>query len=185
MVIYKNSKVIISHFVFFSSFLALLTSCSTPSSMNECKINVIIHNYIEESTNTKERRDIKEKFDNVLKDWAENKISMLIYQKYDYEIPDIVLFNEEKNKVLLFSIFIGDKGHGNVDLHAGERKEDGLWYFHHSGLPGYSYRYVEEYRKGKAFTNHELLVRSLDKLADDGLVKKNSISQDYINTKWF
>lgn len=174
-----------SNCLFFSSILFLLISCSTPSSMNDYKINDIIQEYVRESTTSKERKVIREKFDDVLKDWAENKISMLIYKKYNYEIPDVTIFNKEKNKVLLFSIFINDKGHGNVDLHAGELKEDGLWYFHHSGLPSFSYRYVEEYRKGEVFTNHELLVRSLDKLSEDGLVIKNSVNQDYINTKWF
>lgn len=161
--------------------LRFFSSLFTPS--NPTNDFAIVNNYIKKYSTARERRIIKTKFDGVLKYWSQNATSMLIYQKYKYEISDIVIFNKRKNKVLLLTVFISDGGYGHVDLHAGALKKDGLWYFHHSGLPGFTYGKPSD--QTTTYTNDFLLKRSLGKLIDDGLIKRGSVNQDYINTKWF
>lgn len=151
----------------------------------------IITDHVEQSVSKKERQVFKEKLAGAIADMANKNISMSIFRTQPYEISDIMVFNQEKDKVLMLTSWLRTtKGKsqqvGFCDVFAGKKQADGSWYFHHSGLPGYTYGYNEKYRNGVFFTPKELIFRSLKKeVRDNQLVKYGNINPNYFdNHMW-
>lgn len=139
----------------------------------------------------KERQAFKDKLEGVIAEWANTNISMLVYKKRPYEISDVIVFNKSKDKVLMLTTMLRtEKGHGMqagfCDVFVGKKHADGTWYFHHRGLPGYSYGYSKKHRNGVFFTPKELVFRSLQKeVRDNKLVKYGNINPAYFdNHMW-
>lgn len=193
----KNIKTIKP--IFFSSLLGIF-GCQShsvdepnqPSNLTPMEQSLynkdiaVITNHVAQTVSEKERQIFKNKLNGVITEWANSTISMLIYQKRAYDISDVIIFNINKDKVLMFTTMLRAKKAGFCDVFAGKKHADGTWYFHHRGLPGYSYGYSEKHRSGVFFTPTELVFRSLkSEVRDNQLVRNGNINPTYFdNHMW-
>lgn len=150
--------------------------------------NPIVIDYIEKTTSEEERNEMRKLLKNRIQEWIDEGYSnMGFYKQLDYKISDIMLVHKDGAKVLFLLVgLFDDADDGIVKLITGKYNEEKGWNFHNGGLPTYYYEYQESARKGHKFTEHELLVRTVDKLVKDGLVTfYDVVSQDYLDNKWF
>lgn len=182
------NTIIFSFFTFFG--LCGLLSCSTSSNvnkMNTYKINDLVADYTDKTTDKQDVDFMKKLLKNEIDFWIENYSSMGFYKEEDFIISDIMIFSKNKDKALLFVYsLLSESNDGEGKLISAKLNKNDKWEFRYSGLPTFYYEYDEELRKGNKFTENEILVRTIDHIIEDGLINTfGHISQDYIQTKWF
>lgn len=151
-------------------------------------LDPIVKDYVDRTTSEEERDEMRKLLKQGIQEWIDEGYSnMEFYTQLDYKISDIMLVHKDGAKVLfLLAGLFKDKNDGIVKLITGKYIEEKGWKFHNGGLPTYYYEYQDNLRNGLKFTENELLVRTVDKLVDDGLVTfYDVVSQDYLDNKWF
>lgn len=151
-------------------------------------LNPVVKEYIDKTTSEEERIEMRKLLKSGIQEWIDEGYSnMGFYTQLDYKISDIMLVHKDGAKVLFLLVgLFEDKDDGIVKLITGKYNEEKGWKFHNGGLPTYYYEFQNNLRNGIKFTEHELLVRTVDKLVKDGLVTfYGVVSQDYLDNKWF
>lgn len=155
--------------------------------MEDYKINSIVKEYAEKTVDPDDAAYMKELLRAEIESWIENYSNMGFYKEEKIHVSDIMLFAESKDKALLLvHALLNDSNDAEAKLIAAKLGEDDKWTFRYSGMPTFYYEYREDLRKGKKFTDVEIIARTVDKLVEDGLVTYyNQISQDYLKNKWY
>lgn len=157
----------------------------TNNQMKEYKMNSVVEEYVSATTDPEDIKAMKDLLTEAIEFWKSEYSSMGFYKEEDFIISDLMIFGKDKDKVLLFvHALLKDTDDGEVKLLTG-KLEDDEWKFYYAGKPTFYYEYSEELRKGQKFTHHEIMVRTIDQLVEDGLVTfYDAISQSYIKDKW-
>jgi hypothetical protein len=155
--------------------------------MDTYKINEVVEEYATKTVDKEDAEYMKELLKSEINNWIENYSSMGFYKEEAFIISDIMLFAASKDKVILIvHALLKDTNDGEAKVISAKLNDDDKWEFRYVGLPTFYYEYNEELRAGKKFTEHEILVRTIDHLVKDGLVNVfGHISQDYLQNKWF
>jgi len=142
---------------------------------------------VEKTTDPADIELMKKILEDNIADWVKEYSGMGYYKEEDYTISDMMVFGKDKDKVLIIiHSLLADSKDGEAKLIAGKLQSDDTWDFRFTGMPSFYYEYNDELRKGMAFTEAEILSRTIDNLVEDGLVTfYDEISQDYIKNKWF
>ena len=175
-------------FIYLLIVINTLACASTKNeNMTKNNLNKIVLEYVEKTTDPEDLEMMKKILEDNISDWIANYSSMGFYKEENYTISDVMIFGKDKDKVLLIVYsLLADSDDGEAKLLTGKLNDKDTWDFRFTGMPSFYYEYNEELRKGQKFTDQEILMRTIDKLVEDGLVTfYDEISQDYIKNKWF
>lgn len=153
----------------------------------EYVINQTVVDYVDNTLMQSEKDAMKEFLEAAIQEWIKEYSGMGFYKEEDYTISEIMLFPITGDRVLMFvHALLKDSDDGQVKLLKGKKLDDDSWEFDYGGLPNFYYEYSEKLRGGVHFTEHELMARTIDTMVEDGLLTFwGSVSQDYLQNKWF
>lgn len=139
--------------------------------------------HVEHTVSDEDVVSIKRALQQTIAQWrTRSKLNDLRWSKASV-LSDKIIFNSDKTKALLLYQHLPDeRPHRTVKLIAG-KKRDGQWLFNERGLPNFTYGYDEKRRNGVPFTQREVIFRTLNTLAEDGLLRFGRVQDDYFG-KW-
>lgn len=165
-------------------FFGQISNCQNQESMSNSDPVDVIKRYVREDSRSAVHTELKMALKEKVNVEAKENVSMSIYGRYAYETSEVVIVSKDGKKALLMTGFIKKNNHGKVDLWAATKSANG-WSLNHAGLPGFAYEYDEELREGQEFSMSEIFDDAIFKISADGLVRDDTIQQDYLKSKWF
>jgi hypothetical protein len=181
----RQNRLSIENGIGLISVLLLLSiffgSCKTRKGQQRC-----ITNYTKNIRLSDDYKEIIKAAQDTVSNWENMNIRYAIALKRSvWKIDNIVLFNDNKTRAILFLLKIDKDSDAVLDfakMLAAEKKE-GIWYFYSVGMPTMGFN-----REGRLrpHTYEELSEGIMRKIIKGGLLKKMKcqINEDYING-WF